>query len=344
MSIRICTYASIEDVGISRWDELVASCGAPLFYRTAFLRAFEQFPLHNVKAYFYIIGEDENGLLLFATPVYLLEGVDPMRVIHDHFPAWDGGSILVNHVWHCYDTWIPARNLDGNVVGVVLQSMKTLAEECGVTFWGFTNVDGTSALGQILTAAGMTGVQVDERFRVDLTPIPNLDCYLALLEGKVRQNLRRYMHIAQRANLIGKIIDVQRADLEGFVTLARAGAAKYGNADYYQPGIFEGFLRALGDQVLVFEQRLDGKLIGSTILLIDESTLHWWVAGNDYAALPQISPFYLAFLGAITEALTSGKSVVEAGRRNPRFKTRHGLQSRPVLAYFQPTRKYIIDA
>lgn len=339
MTIRICTYTTISDVDASRWDELITFCGAPLFYRTAFLRAFEQFPLHGVKAYFYLTGEDENGLLLFATPFYLLEGVDPMRAIHDHFPGWDGSTFLVNHVWHCYDTWIPARRLDASVAGRVLQSMKALAEECGATFWGFTNVEGGCLLSQTLTSLGMEGVQVDERFLTDLSTIPDLDSYLALLEGKVRQNLRRYMHIAQRENLIGNVIDVQQADLESFVTLARAGAARYGNADYYQPGIFESFLRELGDQVRVYEQRLDGKLIGSTILLVDKSTLHWWVAGNDYTALPQLSPFYLAFIGAVEEALTSGKSIMEAGRRNSRFKTRHGLMACPVLAYFQPTRQ-----
>jgi hypothetical protein len=341
--MRICTYTTIEEVDISRWDELITYCSAPLFYRTSFLRAFEQFPLHDVKAYYYLTGEDENGLLIFATPVYLLEGVDPMRVINDYFPDYTGAPILVNHVWHCYDTRIPARNLDADVVGVILQSMKKLAEELGVACWGFTNVDGTGELSLALTTAGMTGIQVDERFCVDLALVHDIDCYLALLDSKVRQNLRRYRHIAQRAGLVSRIIDIQKADLEGFVTLARAGAAKYGNADYYQPGIFESFLCALGDQAQVFEQRLDGKLIGSTILLVDESTLHWWVAGNNYTALPQISPFYLAFLGAIEEALASGKSVMEAGRRNSRFKTRHGLQPRPVLAYFQPTFKHVID-
>lgn len=335
--MRIRTYTTIEAVGVDRWDDLIARCGAPLFYRSAFLRAFEQFPLHGVKAHYYLTGENESGLLIFAIPLYLSKGIDPMQVIHDHFPAWEGASILVNHVWHCYDTWIPARHLDADIVGVVLQSMKTLAEELGVAFWGFTNVDGTGPLSQALTDAGMRGVQVDERFRVDITTVLDIDHYLALLDGKVRQNLRRYRHIAERAGLVARITDVQQADLEGFVTLARAGAAKYGNADYYQPGIFENFLRALGNHVRVFEQRLDGKLIGSTILLVDETTLHWWVAGNSYTALPQISPFYLAFLGAVEEALSSGKSVVEAGRRNARFKTRHGLHPRSVLAYFQPT-------
>ncbi|EIV1878219.1 GNAT family N-acetyltransferase [Salmonella enterica] len=335
--MRIATYNTIEEAGTDRWDALVIRCGAPIFYRSAFLRAFELFPLHSVKAFFYITGEDDEGSLIFATPLYLLEGVDPMRFLHNHYPDYQSAPILVNHIWHCYDTWILARHLDADIVGAVLRSTKALAEELGVTLWGFTNVDGTGALSQALAASGMTGVQVDERFCTELTAISDIDCYLALLDGQVRQNLRRYRRIARREGLVTSIVDVLQADLEGFVTLARAGANKYGNANYYQPGIFEGFLRAFGESVRVHEQRLDGKLIGSTILLVDESTLHWWVAGNDYTALPQISPFYLAFLDTIEEALTSGKSVVEAGRRNPRFKSRHGLQSRPVLAYFLPT-------
>lgn len=341
--MRIATYSTIAEAGPDRWDDLVASCGAPLFYRSSFLRAFEQFPLHNVKAHFYLTGEDDDGALIFATPLYLLEGVDPMRFLGNYFPEYQGAPILVNHVWHCYDTWILARRLDPDLVATVLQQMRGFAEALGVALWGFTNVDGSGELSQALTAAGMAGVQVDERFRLELTSLDDIDDYFSLLDASVRQNLRRYRRIAQKAGIVASFRQAQHADLAGFVTLARAGAAKYGNADYYQPGIFEGFVLAVGEPVRVLEQHLDGKLIGSTILLIDSATLHWWVAGNDYTALPQISPFYLAFLGLMEEAIVSGKSVVEAGRRNPRFKTRHGLHPRPVLAYFQPTIAHSAD-
>lgn len=341
--MRVRTYSKIEEAGPSRWDELIASCDAPLFYRSAFLRAFEKFPLHSVQAHFYIVGEDDQGALAFATPVYLLKGVDPMRILNDHFADYGGEAILVNHVWHCYDTWIPARRLDPDVIGAVLWNMEALAADLGVALWGFTNVDGTGELSRALTTAGMAGVQVDERYRVDLSPIADIDRYLALLNQPVRQNLRRYMRIAERAGVVARVANAEHADLEGFVALARAGAAKYGNADYYRPGIFEGFLRALGGHVRVYEQRFEGRLIGSTVLLVDETTVHWWVAGNDYTAVPQISPFYLAFLAAINEAFTTGKPVVEAGRRNQRFKTRHGLQPRPVQSYFLPTFQRVVD-
>ncbi|MGF6256917.1 GNAT family N-acetyltransferase [Ensifer sp. LBL] len=343
MSMRVRTYGKIDEAGPGRWDELVASCGAPLFYRSAFLRAFERFPLHSVQAHFYIVGEDAQGGLVFATPVYLLKGVDPMKILNNYFADYGGELILVNHVWHCYDTWIPARGLDPDVVGAVLWAMEALAADLGVALWGFTNVDGTGELSRALTAAGMVGVQVEERFLVDLTPIPDIDRYLALLNQPVRQNLRRYMRIAERAGIVAQVAPVEHADLDGFVALARAGAAKYGNADYYRPGIFEDFLRALGGHVRVFEQRLEGRLIGSTVLLVDETTLHWWVAGNDYTAVPQISPFYLAFLAAIKEAMATGKVVVEAGRRNPRFKTRHGLRPRPVQSHFLPTFQRAVE-
>ncbi len=335
--MRVCTYGSIEEADPVRWDELVVGCGAPVFYRSAFLRAFERFPLHGVRSHVYITGEDEHGTLVFAMPVYVIRGVDPMRVLHDHFPAFGDETVLVNHVWHCYDTWIPMRRLDPDIVGAVLWTMEALAADLGASLWGFTNVDGTGALARALTAAGMTGIQVDERFLADVSAIPDIDHYLATLDHPVRSNLRRYTRIAQRAGVVAGIADVEHADLEGFVALARAGAAKYGNADYYRPGVFEGFLRDLGGHVRVFEQRLGDRLIGSTVLLVDEKTLHWWVAGNDYSAVPQISPFYLACLAAINEALITGKPRVEAGRRNPRFKTRHGLRPRPVQAYFMPT-------
>lgn len=337
MSIRVRTHRSIEDADPRRWDGLVARCGAPLFYRSAFLRAFERFPLHDVHRFLYVTGEDEHGALVFASPLYVLKGADPMGILRTHFADYCGMTILVNHVWHCYDTWILAERLDREIVSTMLASMAELAASEGAALWGFTNVDGSGALSRALGAHGLAGVEVEQRFVADLTAVPDLDGYLAGLEQRVRSNLRRYARIAERVGLNARVVDVEQADLEGFVDLARTGAAKYNNADYYRPGVFDEFLRALGAHVRVLEQRLDGRLVGAAVLLIDDSTLHWWVCGNDYRALPQISPFYLGFLGAVGEALRDGKSSLEAGRRNPRFKTRHGLRPRPVHAHFMPT-------
>lgn len=337
MSIRVRTYQSIEDAGPRRWDALVSRCGAPLFYRSTFLRAFEQFPLHDVHRRFYIAGEDEHGALVFASPLYVLKNVDPMGILRTHFADYCDKTVLVNHVWHCYDTWILAERLDRDVVATMLASMADLAADQGAALWGFTNVDGRGALSRALDAQGLAGVEVEQRFVADLTATSGLDGYLATLEQRVRSNLKRYARIAERVGLIARIVDVEHADLEGFIDLARTGAAKYNNADYYRPGVFDGFLRALGGHARVLEQRLDGKLIAAAVLLIDDSTLHWWVCGNDYRAVPQISPFYLGFLGAVGEALRDGKPNLEAGRRNPGFKTRHGLLPRPVHAHFMPT-------
>ena len=343
MSIRIRIYGSITEAGSSRWDQLVDGCGAPVFYRSAFLNAFERFPLHDVRAQFYITGEDERGALVFAMPVYLLRGVDPMRLLHDHFPGHGDASILVNHVWHCYDTWLPATRLDPDVVAAALDAMSALAADLNVALWGFTNVDGTGALSRALAAAGMAGVEVDQRFCVDVADVADFDHFLAALLQPVRANLRRYMRIAQRSGVVAAVTDVAHADLDGFVALARAGAAKYNNADYYRPVIFQNFVRALGAHARVWEQRLGEQLIGSVVLLVDDGTLHIWVAGSDYRAVPQISPFYLGFMAGINEALVTRKTIVEAGRRNPRFKTRHGMKPRPVLAHFVPTSRRASD-
>ncbi|HVJ63576.1 MAG TPA: GNAT family N-acetyltransferase [Tahibacter sp.] len=337
MSIHIRTYDSIAEAGSGRWDRLVHGCGAPVFYRSAFLSAFERFPLHDVRTQFYITGEDEHGALVFAMPVYLLHGVDPMRVLHDHFPDYGASAILVNHVWHCYDTWIPASRLDPDVIAAVLEAVGALAADLDVALWGFTNVDGTGALSRALAAAGMVGVEVDQRFCADLTDVRDIDHFLAALIKPVRQNLRRYTRIAQRSGIVADVTDVAHADLDGFVTLARAGAAKYNNADYYRPGIFQSFVRALGVHARVWEQRLGEQLIGSAVMLVDDWTLHFWLAGTDYRAMPQISPLYLGFMAAVDEALTTRKVIIEAGRRNPRFKTRHGMRPRPVQAFFRPT-------
>lgn len=118
------------------------------------------------------------------------------------------------------------------------------------------------------------------------------------------------------------------------MALARATAAKYDNADYYKPGLFQHFVHALGADLRAVELRLDGRLVGSSLALVDDTRFHYWAVGVDYAACPSFSPFYVAFGHVLRAAYASGRPRFEVGRRNPTFKRRYGLTSRTLRAYF----------
>ncbi|HLG77789.1 MAG TPA: GNAT family N-acetyltransferase [Ktedonobacteraceae bacterium] len=337
MSYRVCIEETFRRVNRQRWDTLMSRCGAPVFYLSDFLQAFECWPLHTVERTFYVSGVRDDGQLEFAFPLFLQRGVDPMRVVSTYFPAHSSDLVLLSHVWHCYDTWLPARTLTAPLLHDILAVVRELAMTLGASLFGFVNVEATGTLAQALTAAGMDGIDIDRRFVADLSVFGTLDDYLDGLKSKERSNFRRYLCRAQDAGVTTVIGSPSELDLDGFVDLARAGAEKYQNADYYQPGIFQNFVRALGGRARLMETRWEERLIGSTILLQDQQRIHFWACGVDYTAIPQVSPFYLAFIAALEEAITTRVPIFEMGRRNETFKLRNGLLPRVVQAYVMPT-------
>ncbi|WP_165975939.1 GNAT family N-acetyltransferase [Actinomadura rubrisoli] len=331
--MKVEVFERIDQVGRKRWDDLVVTSGAPVFYRSEFLAAFEKVPLHGSQRRAYVTGSDRAGALRFALPVHVMRGVDPMRVLADHFPARADETVLLSHVWHCYDTWLPSDGLDAEVVDAAVGALRDVAAEAGASAFGFVNVEADGALARALDEAGVPGADIDRRFNADVSSFGDLDDYLATLDGKQRRNLRRYLRRAEDAGVTTTMIDPAEGDLDGFVELAREGAAKYGNADYYRPGVFQEFVRSLGPAARLLEIRVGGCLAGASIALLDSRRVHWWACGSDYEAIPMVSPFYLAFLNMLREAIARGRPVLEVGRRNEAFKLKHGLRARTVRAY-----------
>ncbi|MEU2718628.1 GNAT family N-acetyltransferase [Streptomyces sp. NPDC007205] len=321
---------SIDAVG-PEWDELMATARAPVFYRRPFLSAFERYPLHPVRRTAYILIRDAGGVLQAAFPAYLQQGVDPMRVINDHFPETLGQPALMSHVWHCYDTVIPARPRAIPAINVALDMLHHVACDWGATLYGLANVDAATRLNDLLEIRGLHGTDIDIGWGLDLPSRKDYDGYLTTLPSKPRRNLQRDLRAAQRAGVTAIICAAHDADLDGFVTLARATAAKHNNSDYYQPGLFQNFVLALGDDVRVLELRARDGLICSGLILLDDTRYHFWACG--FAPRGAFSAFYVAFDHIMRGAFSSGRSWVELGRRNPDFKRRYGLTPRTLRAW-----------
>src|SRR5262245_33146041 len=83
--MKVEIHSSLENVGVERWDQLMLACGAPVFYYSSFLTAFERLPLHAVRESYYVVGVGDGGELQFGFPAFLLSDTDPMRVLATHF-------------------------------------------------------------------------------------------------------------------------------------------------------------------------------------------------------------------------------------------------------------------
>ncbi|MGW4383226.1 GNAT family N-acetyltransferase [Kitasatospora sp. NPDC004531] len=305
------------------WDAAVAT--APVFYRRAFLRAFERFPLHPVLRHAYLHGPG------IAVPVTLQHGVDPMRVLAEHAPAALRGPVLLTHVWHCYETTLPGA-AGPEAAEAVVRTLRALARRWGAEHFGFVNVPAGSPTAAALERLGLAAVPAEAGHGLDIGGFRHLDDYLATLPSKPRRNLRHDLRRAADAGVTARVLPPAAADLDGFVALARRTAAKYDNADYYRPGVFQSFVRALGDSARIVELRRGDRLIASGITLLDQQRYHFWCVGTDAAAAPGFSPFYAVFAEVVRDAIASGRPRLELGRRNPDFKRRYGMHAVPLHA------------
>ncbi|MFJ9553929.1 GNAT family N-acetyltransferase [Nocardiopsis sp. NPDC101807] len=325
MPLHVTLEFDVDKLDTGAWERLARATRAPVFYSPEFLRAFDAFPLHPVERSAHILVHDGAGEAHAVLPVYLQRGVDPMGALAANRPEVLDRPLLLTHVWHCYETVVPARSADAALLA--LGAMRDLAQEWGAALHGVANVGAGSAEEHLLGSAGLSGTHLDQRWSMDISGLAGFDPYLMTLESKPRRELRRHLRRAEEAGVKIRVLGVDEADLDGFVALARGTAgSKHDNADYYLPGVFQGFLGSLGSCARVTELRMDGNLVGALVSLVDDTRYHLWTLGVDYGACEGFSPSYVLFGQAVRTAFDEGRPTVTAGRRNSWFKTRYGLQ------------------
>jgi hypothetical protein len=316
-------YESIRSVP-PVWDEAVRASGAPVFYERAYLEAYEDAPLAPVERCAYLVAERDGAAAVL--PVFLVAALDPLGALASAFPDAPSGRGLVTPGWHCYDGRIPATRPDAELAAALVAALGELAREAGVEWGALVNFTDGAALGG-------AKARIDERFLLDLGRFESAEEYVASLAPKVRQNVRRWRRRAEDAGATLTVGRAADADLDGIVELARATAAKYGAGDFYRPGPFQRFVRALGDSAVAIEVRLGGRLISGGVCLVDAERFHTWTCGVDYDADPPFSPYTLMFVESVRTAFERGLPILEGGRRNAPYKLRYGLRRQPLDGY-----------
>src|SRR4051812_22561326 len=194
---------SVEPPSSAGWDDLVTADRAPLFYRPDVLRAYHHHPLRDVLSAFYLTVRREGGDDPIAVlPVYLQPADDPLGVLAAILPGFRpaGRPLLLSHVWHWYDTHLPAQELTLDVVDAVCGELAQLAAVTGAQGLGFMNVADGSKLAAALRATGQEPQMIDARHVMDLGGFDSVDAYLTSIPAHARQDLRRH---ARRAAASG---------------------------------------------------------------------------------------------------------------------------------------------
>ncbi|MDP9121633.1 MAG: GNAT family N-acetyltransferase [Acidobacteriota bacterium] len=363
--MQISVLERIAEVDRGLWDAVVAASGAPVFYTSDFLAAYERWPLQAGLQPFYLVlrddrddrddrdgrddrddredregGEGGDGAArpLAVVPAYLQESMDLVGVLGRADPAWAAGGQrgLLSHFWHCYDTRLPGASSRA-AVAAVCSTLGTLARQRGAAWYGFINVETGGELAGHLADLGLTPRPIWNRYILDLTAFGSADDYVDSLPRKQRSEMRRQV---RRAGDAGAEIAVreppfanaaQIAEIAEIAALCRRTTAKFGSVPYYPEPAFAELLAAAGRSTRIVTLRLAGALLGTYVCFTDHDRFHTWAAGADYQAA-SFSPYYVCFYEAVRAAIAAGVPLMECGRGNARFKERYGMQVVPLSA------------
>jgi predicted N-acyltransferase len=330
----VCVYDKIDDLDSAEWSAVVAAAQAPAFYDYRFLRAYERLPLQRTEAFFYLRFGDPAVAVL---PAYVQSTDDPLGVVASlGLPGrLPGDLILQTHVAHCYDTLIPAQPgaLTPRLAEQACETLGTLATQAGLKWFAFLNVDGTSALADLLLSAGLMKLPIFTRYHKRIAGYESVDDFVAGIPShKARYALRRSYRQALRDEMRITCPDPAGGAPDS-VELCRSTTSRHGTASYYPEWLGE-FVALAAEVISVVEVRLAGKLASASICLRDPVRFHLWAGGLDYTVTEDIhSAFPLMLLSTVTEAIANRHSIFEAGRANGVVKERFRLEPLSLFAF-----------
>lgn len=340
MDVEVVT--TIAGIPPPAWDRMVDVSGAPIFYRHAFLAAYERAPLLAVERFLYVLVRDGPELVA-GLPAYLQTTADPVGLVAALLPdaATRGRRALLSPCWHCYDAWMPALGRLPEAVGLAWRALGGLAREHGVGWYGFVNVAEASPLAEAMACVGLPRRPMLDRFLLDLQGLRSMDDYLATLDVGRRNSrhgrrraagLRRERRRAAERSVTVSVGPPGRARLCEILDLWRRRATSEGTGTMYAEEAFPSFVEALGPACRTIRIALEDRPLASAVCLVDGDRLHAWAAGLDYEGADTFSPYYVLIYETVRLALELGCSTVEGGRTNGDVKRRLGMRALELSA------------
>jgi len=330
----IGTSESLPDP--AAWDDVVQASGAPLFYRADVLAAYQRHPLQQTLGVYYLTARwPGSGDLAAVLPAYLVPATDPLLVLPNLVPGFRPGGrpLLLSHVWHWYDTHLPARRLDEPLVTAMIGTLRDLAAKCRAQAFGLVNVPTDAEWSRSLAGCGLAGLPIDARYALDLRPYGSADDYLASLPGKRRQDSRRQLRRAAGESAELAVDPPEPPTLAAVARLCQLSAGKHGNADWYRPEPLRAFLSAVQRHVRLVTVRMNGEIVAASISFADGHRFHNWAAGSVPAGLLPYSPYLVLLYATVRAALLEHCQLLEGGRRNDSWKERLGMERRPLSGW-----------
>ncbi|MBJ7004527.1 GNAT family N-acetyltransferase [Streptomyces griseofuscus] len=323
--IRISSHTRIPDP--HGWDAVVAAAGAPVFYRSALLTSYAANPLQPTLDHRYLTvgsGDDPAAVM----PLYLVPARDPFGTRNVAGPPW-----AVSHFWHCYDTRLPLRHAEKELVEPLWEAMRAQARAWGAAEFGFINMALDSPLTPLLESRARR-VPRNHRFRMPLTAVGSFAEHLERLPARVRQDARRQLRLAARAGITGHVYrdPLPERIVRDACRLLKLTADRY-NPGYYEQGPLADLLTNVGAPACVFTLEEAGHVVAASVSFLDGRTLHNWAIGVESEVRGTFSPYLVLLDLSVDYAVSQGCEVIELGRTNPAWKQRFGAEPVELVSW-----------
>jgi Acetyltransferase (GNAT) domain len=323
----------------AEWDDLMRRTGASILYTDVALTALASHPLQRPCQVHRLLVRDEEGRLVAGLPVFILPSTDPLGIFAGGAETAVDGPLVLSHTWHWYDTCLPATGRVPEVVSAVAAVMQSTARQIGAHCTGLINMSESDPALSVLRNEGYIVRHMDNRFVIDLAGTTSVASWLARLPRRTRQDVLRQVRRMTEAGLRARVIPATAGDVLTVARLCARTGDRHGNPGWYSPDCLTELILRLGEWTrLIVVQDGAGEIVAGSLSFAHEGTFHNWAAGHqvDSSSLA-FSPYQAMLYASVEEAISSGCTILEGGRRNDAWKLRHGMRRVALWGAFART-------
>jgi Acetyltransferase (GNAT) domain len=167
--------------------------------------------------------------------------------------------------------------------------------------------------------------------------------YIASLSANMRSNLRRKLKLAAKVQVqICTDITGVEAELLALRRHTQENAkANYGDFEELSPGYFRAVMARLGNDARLLLYRVDGELVGFSLVLLSAHELIYKYSGMRYPAATDHGVYFLNWMVMVRLCLERGIPRLHAGETTYVTKTRLGCRMERSWIYFRHRSRFL---
>ena len=167
--------------------------------------------------------------------------------------------------------------------------------------------------------------------------------YIASLSANMRSNLRRKLKLAAKVQ-VEICTDITKVEAE-LLALRRHtqenAKANYGDFEELAPGYFRAVMEQLGDDARLLLYRVEGELIGFSLVLLGAHELIYKYTGMRYPAATDHGVYFLNWMVMVRHVSRARHSPPARRRDDLRHEDAARLQARAVVDLLPSSQRFL---